>query len=443
MMTYALTIALALLAATAPARAQETTLGDPRWAPWLGCWHLVQDDRGSRAPAAANSEDVLVCVLPESGNRGVGMTTYVGGQSVLQQTIVADGASYQVTEPECSGSQRSEWSLTGRRLLTRADITCIGQPERPVSAITLMAAGPTWVDIQAVGTDQDAQVRVRRYQRAHTLPQGVVLPTNLQGQAGAASARLSGPMVMTLEEVVDASGTVAAPAVEAALYETESRFDLNGRTLKELDAAGVPDGVVDVMVALSFPGHVAIDRPFGGPARTRGATAASVRRSTRQPSYSYSPYYPPSSYYAYYGYRQYSPYYLYYSPFGYSNWWSDPYRPSYSNGRRPVIVRPGGSAQPSGNDRDRGQAVQGRGYTRGGSAAVSDSPRTRREAAADGETRSTNGATSGTSSRRAVPRGGYTSGRSNSGGGSSADGGPRTGGSTGSGSRSGRTAQPR
>ena len=141
MRTYALTIALALLAAAAPARAQDTTLGDARWAPWLGCWHLVHDDRGSRAPAATNSEDVLVCVLPESGNRGVGMTTYVGGQSVLQQTIVADGASYPVSEPECNGSQRSEWSLTGRRLLTRADITCIDQPARTVSAITLMAAG--------------------------------------------------------------------------------------------------------------------------------------------------------------------------------------------------------------------------------------------------------------------------------------------------------------
>ena len=51
-------------------------------------------------------------------------------------------------------------------------------------------------------------------------------------------------------------------AVEAALFETGSRFDLNGRTLKELDAAGVPDGVVDVMVAQSFPGHVAIGRQF-------------------------------------------------------------------------------------------------------------------------------------------------------------------------------------
>ena len=258
---------------------------------------------------------------------------------------------------------------------------------------------------------------------------------------------------MTLEEVVEASRKVAAPAVEAALYETGSRFDLNGRTLKALAGGGVPDGVVDAMVALSFPGHVAIDRPFrGSPGQTRGATTASVHRSTRLPSYSYSPYYPPSVYDPYYAYRPYPPYYFYYSPFGYSSWWGDPSRPYYSPGRRPVIIRPGGSARPRGSDRDRGHVVQGRGYTRGGSAA-SDAPRPRREAAADDETRSTSGATSGTSSRRAVSRGGYTSGRPRSGGGSSAGARSRSGGSTspsgsgstsgGSGARSGRTARPR
>ena len=360
---------------------------------------------------------------------------------VLQQTVVADGARHPLSEPACNGSQASEWSLSGQRLLTRADITCIGQPARTVSAITLMAAGPTWVDIQAVGTGQDAQVRVRRYRRTDSLPQNVVLPTDLQGRLGAAAARLADPTVMTLEEVVDASGKVAAPAVAAALYETGSRFDLNGRTLKALAAAHVPDGVVDVMVALSFPGHVAIDRPFrGSTGQTRGATTASVHRSTRLPSYSYwpyyPPYYPPSVYDPYYAYRPYPPYSFSYWPFGYSSWWGDPYRPYYSTGRRPVIIRPGGSARPGGGDRDRGHVVQGRGYTRGGSAA-SDAPRPRREAAADDETRSTSDA---------VSRGGYTRGRPRSGGGSSARGGSRSGGSTrpsGSGARSGRTAQPR
>ena len=448
MPAYVLTIAIALLAAAAPAGAQSTPLADARWAQWIGCWDLVQDERGSRAPTAARSEDVLVCVLPESGNGGVSMTTYAGGQSVLHQTIVANGSSYPVSEPECNGSQSSEWSLTGRQLLTRADITCIGQPARTVSAISLMAPGPMWIDIQAVGADQDAQVRVRRYRRTDRLPQGVVLPPGLQGRSVTASAQLSGPTAMTLEEVVDASGIVAPPAVEAALYETSSRFDLNSRTLKALDDAGVPDGVVDVMVAQSFPGHVAIARPYRGLDQRQGATAASVRRSSGQPSYSYTPYYPPVSYYSYYfdpyyGYRTYSPYYFYYSPFGYSNWWADPYWQYYPNGRRPVIVRPGGSARQDGRVRDRGQVVAGRGYTRGGDAGSRNAPRTRRDGADDGETRSRDNATSGTSSRRAVSRGGYSSGRSSSGAGSSAGGSSGSGGSGSSSDGSGRTAQPR
>ena len=466
MTNYALTIALILLAAV-PAHAQDTPLGDARWAPWLGCWRLVQDDRGALAAATTSPEDILVCVRPASADRGVSMTTYVGDQAVVQQTLVADGASHPVSEPECRGSQRSEWSLTEQQLLTRAELTCSGQPTRTVSGITLMTEGPTWVDIQAVGTNQDAQVRVRRYQRTSSPPAGVVLPADLQGRAVAATARFAGSTSMTLEEVVDAFGKIAAPAVEAALLETGSRFDLNSRALRALDAAGVPGGVVDVMVALSFPGRVDVDRrPLRGWAtQTPGATAASVQRSNRltgrygrvqqrrySPYYSYSPYYPYYPYYPYnpYGaYGSYSPYSFYYSPFGYSNWWGNPYQPYYFRSPRPVVVVPGGLARPSGSGKR--QVIQGRGYTRGRAAGVPDAPRTDRGAVAEEEKSPNGSAASGAPSRRAVSRGGYSSGRSSSGAGSSSGGGSNSGrgtrssgsGSGGSGSRSGRTAQPR
>ena len=63
MTTYALAIVLFLMAAV-PASAQHTPLADSRWAPWLGCWRLVQDDRGPPAADTTSSDDVLVCVLP-------------------------------------------------------------------------------------------------------------------------------------------------------------------------------------------------------------------------------------------------------------------------------------------------------------------------------------------------------------------------------------------
>ena len=457
MRTYALTIVLALLVSV-PASAQDAPLGDARWAPWLGCWRLIQDNPGALAAGTTHSEDVLVCVRPAAASRGVDMTTYVGGQSVVQQTMLADGTSHPVREPECSGSQRSEWSLTGQRLLTSADLTCSGQPVRTVSGITLMTEGPIWIDIQVVGTDQDPQVRVRRYERTSSPPDGVVVPADVQRRAVAATRRFAGPTPMTLAEVIEASGKIAPPAVEAALLETGVRVDLNSRALRELDAAGVPDGVVDVMIALSFPGHVTIDRPLRGRApQTQGATAASVRRSNRRPYDSSSPYYSSSPYSPYtrynpYGaYGWYSPYSFYYSPFGYSNWWGNPYQPYYFRSPGPVVVVPGGSARPSGNRG--GQVIQGRGYTQGRAAGVQDAPRTDRGAVAEEERSPNSGAASGASSPRAISRRGYSSGGSSSGAGSSSGGGSissRGTGSSGSGSssggsgaRSGRTAQPR
>ena len=212
------------------------------------------------------------------------------------------------------------------------------------------------------------------------------------------------------------------------------------------------------MVALSFPGHVTIDRPRRGRAtQTQGATAASVRRSNRRPDDSSSPYYPYTRYNPYYPYNPYgaygwySPYSFYYSPFGYSNWWGNPYQPYYFRSPRPVVVVPGGSTRPSGNRG--GQVIQGRGYTQGRAAGVQDAPRTDRGAVAEEERSPNSGTASGASSRRAVSRRGYSSGGSSSGAGSSSGGGSissRGTGSSGSGSssggsgsRSGRTAQPR
>jgi hypothetical protein len=219
------------------------------------------------------------------------MTTFVGGQSVVQQTIVADGTSRPVSEPECSGSQGSEWSLNGLRLFTRAEITCGGGSTRSVSGITLMTEGPTWIDIQAVGTHRDAQVRVRRYRRTTSPPDDVVLPPDLHTRAEAATEGLTAQTSMTFEEAAEASSKIALPAVEAALRETDSRIDLLGRPLS-------------------------------------------------YPYYAYRWYYP------YYAYRWYYPYYFHFSPFGYSNWWGD----LESDSPLPAAVAPEEPAQPTGGN---------------------------------------------------------------------------------------------
>jgi hypothetical protein len=91
--------------------------------------------------------------------------TIVGGQTVLEETLVADGMEHQVTDAECRGTQRAEWSLDGRRLFAKADLTCADQKSRRISGLALIATDGTWLDVQSSWVDARESLRVRRYRR--------------------------------------------------------------------------------------------------------------------------------------------------------------------------------------------------------------------------------------------------------------------------------------
>ena len=238
MLTSVLTVVAVILSAP-PARAQGVELGDPRWAPWLGCWLLIQDVYEPPVAATVGRGDTVVCVHPASTGRGVDVTTFVGARTIPRQTVTADGAVRPVSQPGCSGTQQREWSLSGRRLLTRGTVACGGRPPRTTSGISLISGGPTWLDIQAFGVSRDARIRIRRYQRAGGPPDGVVLPADLQEWLTAGTTNAVASTSMTRDEIVDASGKIAAPALEAALRETGSPFDLNSAL--ESEVAVVPE----------------------------------------------------------------------------------------------------------------------------------------------------------------------------------------------------------
>lgn len=152
---------------------------DPRWAPWLGCWQLVDEtvqDSPSLAEALAalgrsraNSR-VLVCVTPAMENAAT-MTTLVDDTPVLTETIVADGASKPLTEPDCRGWQRAEWSTLGPRLFAQAELTCADQAPRTVSGLAVLVAGPVWVDVQLIESQGRKSLRIRRYLSTRRQPE--------------------------------------------------------------------------------------------------------------------------------------------------------------------------------------------------------------------------------------------------------------------------------
>jgi hypothetical protein len=416
-------LALLLVGVAVPASAQQA---DARWTPWLGCWQMlderVRDNNPSGADAVAaararvirGTTDVSVCVTPASQPNAVTLRTRASDEPAFEQTIAADAVAHPITEGGCTGSQRAEWSADGYRLFAHAELTCANQPARKISGLTMMATNGTWLDVQAIDVGGATNVRVRRYRRTST-------------NAGVGSATAVAHAALAIEDVKEASTKVASPALEAALIESGASFRLDRRVLVDLDDARVPDAVIDLMVALSYPERFQVERRIETSADSFPPSYAGADWSgIWGVGYPYFSMYP--NYLGNYRY--------YYSPFGYGYaGLYDPYSPYYYYPGS-VVVGGGAAPPPAANAAD-GRVVNGVGYTR-------IRPR---EAVPSESGGSSSGARS---SGRSSDGGGSvsTSGYSQSGGGSSDSGGGSSSGgggssSSGSGGDGGRTAQPR
>jgi hypothetical protein len=271
-------------------------------------------------------------VTPADRPDAVRLTTTVESQATLEDTIVADGARHPLREPGCEGAQRAEWSSNGLRLFARAELTC-GVASRIVSGMAMIDPSRLWTDVQVVEEDGQETIRVRRYRRAPDQAEATAsLPRPEQARALGTLARHAA--TLTIDEVKEVARKLPLSGLEAVLLETGASFPLNSARLVELDEAGVPDRIIDLMVALSFPNRFVIERRSSG-----GGGSA------------------PMGYGFAYGSMYDWPYY--YAPFGYSTFGR--YDTYYYGSPGYVVVdaRPAGP-QPSGQ----GRVVDGSGYTR-------------------------------------------------------------------------------
>jgi len=414
-----LVAAFALLAV--PARAQTNDL---RWEPWLGCWNLAVDNlrpreapeeaagRAARRPATTVDAGPRVCVSRTPD--GARFETTVGPQTAIDQTIVADAAAHPVNDGECSGTQRSAWSKNGLRLYSSAEIRCKGDDGlRAVSGLSLIAPDGDWLDIQAVTISGRETVRVKRYNRAADSPRAA--------RPDVAASRL------TLDEVKDAASRVSPGALEAALIETVAGFDLSSKKVIELASAGVPEQVIDLVVALSYPDKFVIQRV--------AQVSPSGQTTFARDPFMIGPFATP---FFYDGYYYGSPYF--YEPFGYRGYSFFGYGPSF------VVegVEGGGSGgRPSGSASGTGRVVNGMGYTR-----VTTRPDAAASSGVEGPARAASRSSDSSSAPRDSSSSSSSSGSSSSGSSSSGSSGGGSvspgGASSGSGSTdSGRTAVPR
>jgi hypothetical protein len=350
-------------ASAAPAQSAPT---DARWQAWLGCW----EPAGAMPLPGEGSRDRMVCILPAAGASAVNMATIDSGHIVAREYIDAVGKRLPSSEGGCTGWQSAEWSQEGQRVFLKSEYDCGNGLKRVSSGILAMAPGGVWLDARSGYAQQGSGVRVFRYREAP-------IPPELEGELSAAvgdralavsTARTVAAAPLTTEDVVEASHKVDAPVVEAWLIERHQNFGVDAKQLSALADAGVPDRVIDAMVALSYPKAFAIgpsrDIDIDAQPESLSATAYDATRATHslilRPYGYYSPfdYYSPFSYSGYgYGY---SPYGL-----GYGYGW-------YPGGSPVIIIKDPNGAQ----QRSHGKVVNGQGYIRGDGGS-GDNRRTR------------------------------------------------------------------
>ena len=431
-MQQVLFVIVMVLTLALPAAAQDGTepeaptagsveLTDTRWLPWMGCWQLWEEQVDQAAEDGAEFPDrTIVCLTPADDGRGARLVARSDSDVLVERTLVADGVRQALTEGDCTGWERRDWSDDGRRLFTRGEIRCGSDEPRRMSGISMLANRSTWVDIQSVSVGDRGHMEIRRYNPARDAERSV--DVRLPATPGAirdARQSIAGPL--SLSSVREAAAKAQSAVVEALLAETQPRLALDSATLIELDDAGVDGSVIDVLVALAYPDRFMLERRRAG--GRGGGGGGGVGWGGLDP---YSPMY---------GGRSWAPFgYSYLGWYGYDTWrnayWYDPYY--YSGwGRRGGLI---GSVDDSG-EQGSGRIVEGIGYTR-----VSERAAVTRDsgsAASGGRATGRGGSTSPRGGGR-VTSGGYT--RSGGGSSSSSGGG---GSSSSGGGGGGRTAVPR
>jgi hypothetical protein len=350
-------VASAALVMPPQAQAQAQPQGtDSRWLPFVGCWEAV----------GGEEEVGLLCFRLEEN--GVQLTNVVAGEVASTEFLAADGEPRDVSAEGCEGWEAVQFSGDGRRVFTRTEFLCGSDEARTGTGVMTFLATNMWSDIRTLDVGGEPFSWIQDYQLAgadRLAEEGLTDPAQGLGMA-VRSARMAASAAIDLEDIEEAVDFMDAKAIETWVVSQRDAFQLTGRDLVRLADAGVPDNVIDAVVAVSFPNRFLAD--------ASGQIDPNAQRPTSYRGYmAYNPFWGPAwglsigfGYAPYgYGYGAYRPRYGgYYGPgYGY---------PGYGygyGGSRPgyIVVGP----RPSG-----GTVQNGRGYTQGrGSSSGTARPR--------------------------------------------------------------------
>ena len=373
-----------LVATTVQAQKDTTVRIDEHWRAYLGCW----------TSAASNITGPMVCVVPTSSPQTVEFVTVVGDSIVSTVPLSASGARIELTRDGCTGWESARWSIDERRLYTHAEFTCAGGVTQRANGMLAMRYTDAFSRIDGLRTRGAVRTRVVNFQLTmdSTLyPAAIAARIPSASSMPAFGARMEAAAEVSTADIVDASKELDSPIIEAWIADRGQRFSAGANELRAMKSAGVPEGVIDMVVAVSNPRYFTLAqngapmaRPID-PFQRRNGNAASLTRAEMERLrmerqlggygtaygnlFDWNDLYFPWSGYGAYG-RYGNP--LYGNPLygGYSQYWG-PFGPIYGSGGgwvtggSPIVIIPTTPSQ----SEPPGRVINGSGYSQGGSSS--------------------------------------------------------------------------
>ena len=244
-------VATAIILTAASTGFAQTPQPDMRWRPWLGCWSTV-------SPSTTKP----VCVVPAPGTSAVDIVVVGDGKVASREHIEANGERRRSERDGCTGWESAQWSSDSRRVYLQSEFECPSGQKRTSSGLIAMSPQGEWLDLVGVTLGDNTGVRVLRHRAMGPTP--IVPPeitAALEGTAPSfrdAAVRNSVGGAVETAAIAEASRQLKPQVVEAWLSESGQEFTVDAKRLVALAAAKVPDRIIDVIVALSYPTAFAV-----------------------------------------------------------------------------------------------------------------------------------------------------------------------------------------
>jgi hypothetical protein len=330
------------------------------------------------------------------------MLTVTDGRVTGRRSLTADGQRRPVEASGCSGWESAKWSADRGRVFLNSELTCEGGSRRVTSGVIAMLSTSEWVEVQMVDAGGYPALRALRYRPA---PERIAAAAGVRGMPDRAlaieTARATVAAPLSMADISEAAREMRTEALEVLLYERGGTYELDAAALVALADDGVPERVIDLVVALAYPNVFTVNSDARMVGFRPDAPTPAELADARSPRRIYDRFYDPYDPYGY-GYRYGGYGYNSYSPFG----WGSPYGWRYVGGPVVVIQSPDDVAA-----QGQTRVVKGRGYTRGATSDAGGS--------GSRSTSVTRDRSSGTSSAGSTSSGGSSGSSSGSGSSSS------------------------